>query len=82
MMNSPKSNKTSFECSKCEKKYQQKRSLNQHVAYFHEEQKFITCSICNVRFTFNGSLKTHIEYVHDKRLFFKCSICGVKLTRQ
>ncbi|CAH0548724.1 unnamed protein product [Brassicogethes aeneus] len=75
-----------FSCDVCLKKYQTKRSLNEHTKYIHLKDKLekIKCSKCDFatvrKDTFKTHLKNHEEQSSevDKRKLFKCELCFKK----
>ena len=64
---------TPFKCSQCDKCFQMKRSLLQHVLT-HSPNKPFQCSKCDRSFRLKSHLQGHIP-THSRKKPFHCSIC-------
>jgi hypothetical protein len=53
-----------FDCKRCEKSYQTKKSLLSHNYYAHEDRK-LSCKICLTIFTNSRALYRHIQRDHQ-----------------
>ena len=64
------------ECPKCDKRYVDKKDMQNHFARNHTENARIAkypCSVCSKVYTTRTNLKLHIQGVHMKS--FKCTMC-------
>ena len=68
---SPKKN---FECLQCDKNYNSKPALQQHVDVVHMGLKNHSCSYCGSAFGRLSTLHNHL-LIHTGELPFKCSFC-------
>lgn len=68
-----------FQCSQCEKSFQNAGDLAKHVRS-HTLNKPYQCSICDKTFTHIGSLNTHIR-IHSGEKPYKCDICSKAFTQ-
>ncbi|VUZ42883.1 unnamed protein product [Hymenolepis diminuta] len=55
----------SFKCSHCEKSLASKKSLNNHIARFHNsEVKPFSCEECGKLFALSIDVRKHVDWVH------------------
>jgi len=66
------SNEKSFQCQKCDQRFQEKKSLNKHTQAAHLPGKMFYCRYCKKDFT------TKEAYIADKVLHRQrtCAVCG------
>lgn len=61
-------------CGLCDKEYEYKKYLDDHVRSFHKKERNRQCPICH-RCFYHRDIKKHIEHVHgEKRI--SCKVCG------
>ena len=80
-----------FPCSFCDREYDYKKSLNQHIKLKHgnvrpairnvDSDKPFSCSLCDKKYTTKKSLDQHIRLKHSKATHnsdkpFTCPFCG------
>ena len=67
---------TYVKCEICDKNFENRNSMIEHIASVHEEKKFVT-------WTFPESLhwKGMLYPIHDGTKPFKCDICGKMLIK-
>ena len=61
---SVKDEKKSYTCDSCQKTFNLKQSLTNHIIQVHENRKDYQCVSCEKRFSLLNSLKTHYRKVH------------------
>lgn len=61
-------------CGLCDKEYEYKKHLEDHVRSFHKKERNRQCSICS-KFFYHRDIKKHIEHVHGEKKV-KCGVCG------
>lgn len=71
---SHKMKRRSFFCALCDKTYEYKKYLVDHVRSFHKKERNRQCPICH-RCFYERDIKKHINHVHGEKKV-KCSICG------
>ena len=80
-----------FHCSLCQKQFEKKSYLNDHIQAVHPvnsecnvpiEQQKVKCHICSKELEGTQSMKLHIQIVHDKIKKFECYICFKKHGRK
>lgn len=65
-------------CGLCDKEYEYKKYLDDHVRSFHRKERNRQCPIC-LRCFYHRDIKKHIDHVHgEKRI--SCKICGKMYT--
>ena len=64
-----------IQCDKCEKRFNIKSVLRNHLAEIHGENS-IKCKECNKGFGTENRLNRHVKFRHDKVKNYKCDICG------
>ena len=71
-----------YSCSKCNKEFLIKKSLDAHIKSIHEEKKY-QCKQCEYQAYQKGYLTKHIKAMHSE-LFpkFECSECDKKFSRK
>ncbi|XP_060926835.1 zinc finger protein 232-like isoform X1 [Limanda limanda] len=69
-----KTEKKSFSCSECGKRFSRSDHLNSHIR-IHTAEKPFSCSECGKRFNQRGNLNTHMR-IHTGEKPFSCSECG------
>ena len=62
-------------CSICNKIFEGKKSLDTHMATFHEGKELFQCYQCDENFTEKSLLNYHLVHVHDCK--FQCEICDM-----
>ncbi|XP_053268285.1 gastrula zinc finger protein XlCGF48.2 [Pleuronectes platessa] len=75
-----KTEKKSFSCSQCGKRYSYKGDLNKHVRS-HTGEKQFSCSECGKRFSHRGDLNRHMRS-HTGEKQFSCSECGKRFSQR
>ncbi|CAH0549214.1 unnamed protein product [Brassicogethes aeneus] len=65
-----------FECDLCDKKYQRRNNLNDHVKYVHGKHALnkLKCDHCDYVTVRKNSFKMHLK-IHDKKTHLKCNFC-------
>lgn len=68
-----------FDCTYCEKKFNTKTKLNDHIKRYHTFEKNYKCSElnCDAAFYDSQNLKRHIRTIHQG-LRFECQVPGCK----
>jgi len=66
-----------LDCSKCNRKFKDKSSLNKHISDVHEQKKPYFCVKCDKTFKRKTHLMEH-KVVHSADYKFSCDICGKK----
>ncbi len=61
-------------CSMCEKTFQKKTGLYQHIKVVHQPHQFY-CDFCSKTFAIRQSLQTHMANYHSAPKPFKCLTC-------
>ena len=69
-----------FPCSRCDKHFKYRQSLNRHIQYVHKGIKF-PCNECGYEATERPSLLRHIQNVHEG-IKFPCDFCDFKASRK
>ncbi|XP_037776625.1 gastrula zinc finger protein XlCGF49.1-like [Penaeus monodon] len=73
-------NERPFECMYCEKRFQWKQNMEQHLRNHMGDEPF-QCSYCSKRFDWKHNLTTHLR-VHTGERPFKCTICDKQFTQK
>ena len=68
------SKENTFECDKCEKYFDSKEHLRNHIKYVHKGLEF-NCKVCNKAFNQKVSIRTHMLQIHEG-LRFNCEKCN------
>lgn len=61
-------------CGLCDKEYEYKKHLEDHVRSFHKRERNSVCPICS-RMFYHRDIKKHIEHVHGEKKV-SCNVCG------
>jgi len=67
-------------CTVCDKRFTQKRSLNDHKRIHSGEKPFV-CTVCDKQFSRKGSLKRH-KRMHSGEKPFVCTVCDKRFTEK
>lgn len=67
-------------CGHCDKDYEYKKHLDDHIRSFHKKERNRECPICH-RFFYHRDIKKHIEHVHGERNIV-CGICNKRYSCQ
>lgn len=74
-----------LQCSKCDKSFNQKGTLESHVLSMHEKVRPFVCNLCNCTFSQRGNLRAHVKKVHvppgENEKAFKCEECSCVFRR-
>ena len=68
------------QCPVCHKLFTQKGSMQRHVYYKHQGEKY-SCPKCDYRATTRGALKIHNDALHEG-IKLTCSYCDKKFTQK
>ena len=63
-------------CDIRDSKFEAKKTLNQHIASDHKDNKSFKCDKCDHSYSNKGNLNKHVKSVHERNNSFKCEICG------
>ena len=74
--------KKSYDCPRCEKKFDRSSNLQQHVSAVHEQNKPFKCEICDASYKAKAVLKIHYSSVHETPMPFTCKKCKQGFTRK
>jgi Zinc finger, C2H2 type len=66
--------KKSYLCTLCDKQYEYKKNLDDHIRSFHKKVRNKVCHICHRAF-YHRDIKKHIEHVHGTKTV-ECGVCG------
>ena len=66
---------TTYPCTLCERKFNEKGNLRRHMVQIHTDLKAYQCPKCQKMFGDSGNMKRHIRHVHDKARC-PCPKCG------
>ena len=55
-----------MKCPKCDKIFNKKVNLKQHIEWSHEGKTAIICNFCGVRYTSAHGLKKHMKAKHPQ----------------
>ena len=66
-------NETLIKCFKCEKTFQTKPLLMNHMTESHKKDR--KCNQCDITFIQMNDLEHHIKSIHQAKLNFKCDQC-------
>ena len=72
-----------YHCSKCEKSFSRKDTLQNHIKSKHDDEKVesLICTTCDKAFAGKETLTRHIRHVHEKEQKFLCPVCPQKFSR-
>ena len=65
-----------FHCDKCDKKFDRKNNLLQHIKRLHEESSKFPCPSCGLVFKVRASLTEHERAAHSTDDRYRCKNCG------
>ena len=69
--------KTSHDCPECQKSFNTRQGLNQHIGKVHRDQsKVLPCPVCKKTFVHKYAVKFHVDQVHQKSTRVPCLVCG------
>ena len=68
-----------YPCTKCDKKFSQRKNLFRHMRVEHEGIR-LPCDDCNFKAKRKDDLNIHIQSVHEGKKF-PCNLCDFKTTR-
>ena len=68
-------NEKPLKCAQCEKRFNDRSSMNKHVRTVHSDLRPHKCSICEKSFATNSHLKDH-QVTHTNQKQFQCLQCG------
>ena len=54
-------------CNICDKQFESKNTLNQHMENVHLLQKFFSCHLCNRKFAAKVELDNHLKSLHSSK---------------
>ena len=75
-------NAKSFHCDFCDKSFEHKRYLAEHIARAHQSNKKFSCDFCKKSFRSKNYLDLHITTVHLGNKNFSCEICNKSFGRK
>ena len=70
--------KIRYQCDFCEKSFQKKFLLNNHVKSFHQGINPFQCQECDKKFVLQYKLNQHRAIVHENK--YTCDICSTKFS--
>lgn len=70
-----------FICSRCERRFNKKQSLESHMALHRRNEKSKTCEFCKKTFIHSRYLAKHIKNAHSTGKTLKCEICGKRFSK-
>ena len=74
---------THHSCKYCDKKFVQKKRLDDHVNLKHTKKHSYKCPQCNYTTLMKDGIKEHIKVVHEKRIVAVCPYgCGKEFTKK
>jgi uncharacterized Zn-finger protein len=65
-------------CGLCDKEYEYKKHLEDHVRSFHKKERNRQCNVC-LKWFYHRDIKKHIEHVHGEKKV-SCNVCGKRYT--
>ena len=68
-------NEKPLKCAQCEKRFNDRSSMNKHGRTVHADLRPYTCSLCEKCFTSSSHLKDH-QVTHTNQKEFQCLQCG------
>ena len=71
---STKNSSKKFNCLLCEKTFQYKRGLTEHIKEKHSNIEY-SCDKCEEVFTKANNLSRHVREVHSAEKNFQCELC-------
>ena len=71
-----KSNKKTFDCELCFKKFSSNTHLKTHKSDVHDERRNHKCEQCDKSFKRASHLRGHTSRTHQKKKEFSCDICS------
>lgn len=68
--------KVEFTCDDCNRKFKEKRTLEQHILRVHlRKASHFKCDHCGKIMSFFSTLTRHIRTVHQKQYNYACDVC-------
>ena len=61
-------------CQQCDKTFTNKKYLNSHIRYVHEDRTLVTCEFCEKEYLDNR-IADHIKYMHVNKTLVRCEFC-------
>ena len=71
-----------IECTKCSKKFDSAKALNNHAIECLEESKDFTCINCELKWASGPVLNVHLKTDHKYKEMYTCHICGKCLKKK
>jgi len=68
-------NEKPLQCARCEKRFNDRSSMNKHVRTVHTDVRPHPCTVCGKCFTTNSHLTDH-QATHTQQKRFQCLQCG------
>ena len=68
-------NEKPLKCAQCDKRFNDRSSMNKHARTVHADLRPYTCSLCEKCFTSSSHLKDH-QVTHTNQKQFQCLQCG------
>ena len=69
-------------CMICNKAFNLRGELRQHVKAIHHKIKEHKCQVCDKKFVFVHNLNRHVKDLHEKKMEHACEQCGRMFSRK